>query len=85
MLRVFDEWILLLAVTVLLAIQTLRVSVNRRVVRITQEKIDILNKLIRENADATKEINDLLLERMPHLKAEVEAHMEQWRKDNGLK
>jgi hypothetical protein len=83
-LRMFDEWILLLAVSVLLVIQTLRLSLNRREIRITQEKIDILNRLIRESAFATKEMNDLLLERMPQLKAEVEALMEQWRKDNGL-
>jgi hypothetical protein len=82
---VFDEWILLLAVTVLLVIQTLRAIVNRRAIRIALEQIDILNRLIIENATATKEMNDLLLEKMPHLKAEVEAEMEQWRKGGGLK
>ncbi|HEY9527995.1 MAG TPA: hypothetical protein VIR02_12955 [Anaerolineales bacterium] len=81
----FDEWILLLAVTVLLVIQTLRAIVNRRAIRIALEQIDILNRLIIENATATKEMNDLLLEKMPHLKAEVEAEMEQWRKGGGLK
>lgn len=72
-----EMWILFLVIGVM-AIKIVRAYQKQEWM---QKTIDVLTICTQEQQAAMKNMNDLLIDKLPHLKEEVDAEMEKWRKE----